>query len=418
MSLADDVIPAAAHLAGPGSRAVLRAALTPFDGRLVSARPCHVHYRPGHDVAVRYDATVSWSGGSARPETLLAGATRRGVPAGTLSVEGRTDQGEQLAVGVWRWPFDPRLPGLPVAVTPSRAAAALGGLATAPVRLTVLAYRPTQRAVVRVEDATGRVVYVKVVRPEEAGDLVLAHERMAAAGVSVPTVLASDAAAGLVVLQALDGTTARERYQSATAAWPRAGDYRRLFAAIASADLSMLPTRAGRLADALGHAAMLTRVVPTQQGRLDELAAAVSAGRDGSEARRLAAVHGDLYEAQLVTATDRPRITGLLDLDDAGPGDPLDDRATVLAHLWVRALDASHRRRLLAHLAELRTAFVEDHGPAALDLSTAAVLVGLATGPFRTQTPGWRARTARILARAGVLAAGRAADENPLSPAS
>ena len=88
------------------------------------------------------------------------------------------------------------------------------------------------------------------------------------------------------------------------------------------------------VATRIGHAELLARVLPEQRDRLQTLTTAIAA----AEQRRVDAwaVHGDLYEAQLVTAVDSPRIVGVLDLDDAGPGDPIDDRATVLAHLWSR----------------------------------------------------------------------------------
>lgn len=403
MALADDVIPAAAHLAGPGSAAVLRAALAPLGAQLVTSRPCHVHYRPDSDVAVRYDTTVSWAGAPATPETLLAGVSRHGVPTGTLPVAGHTDEGEVLEVGVWRWPFDPHVPGLTDAVTPSRVGAFLGDLVAGRAELEVVAYRPTQRAVVRVRDERGRTTYVKALRPGDVGPLVLRHERLAAAGVPVPAVLLADEGRGLVALQALEGPTARLRYQRVNGKWPSPAHYLGVLDAIGAADLSTIPVRPGRLTDAVGHARMLERTAPAQRWRLETVVDAVRADRGRGERRHLA-VHGDLYEAQLVTAPRSAAIVGVLDLDDAGPGDPLDDRATILAHLWVRSLDAPHRARLRAHIAELRDAFVTTDGPAELDVVTAAVLVGLATGPFRIQARGWRRQTTQILSEAVRLA--------------
>lgn len=78
------------------------------------------------------------------------------------------------------------------------------------MRLSVVAYRPTQRAVVRaVDDDT--VFYLKAVRPKDVAGLVDWHRRMFEAGVPVPEVLNHDAERGLIAVAALRGLTIRER---------------------------------------------------------------------------------------------------------------------------------------------------------------------------------------------------------------
>lgn len=399
MELVDDVIPAACHLTGREAPRVLRAALEPLGGRLLSARASHVHYRPGYDVAVRFDAEVAWAGGAPTTETLLAGTTVRGVPRGTLPVEGHLDDGRVIELGVWRWPFDPRLPGLEHAVVPRTCARMLNGLVAEPVRLDVVVYRPTQRAVVRLDDADGRTLYLKVLRPRDVEPLVTRHRVLGEAGLPVPPVVHADTTLGLVVLGAIDGPTARDRYLT-DGPWPSVDDHLDVIAAIGRADLGHQPARPGRLTDALGHATMIERVLPDQAERLARITDAV---RDALTRPRLVpCVHGDLYESQLITAPDSGRIVGVIDLDDAGPGDPLDDRATVLAHLWTRGATTPRRLSLLRHVHELRAAFAPADA-AELDVVTAAVLVGLAAGPFRVQAPGWRRDARRMLARAELL---------------
>ena len=99
-------------------------------------------------------------------------------------------------------------------------------------------------------------------------------------------------------------------------------------------------------------------------------------------------------------------ITGVLDLDDAGPGDPYDDRATVIAHLIDRVVDVDNagHRRLAEYFGTLRSDFAEQVDLVELDLVIAAVLVGLATGPFRLQRRNWKAAVSRRLAVAARLA--------------
>ncbi len=150
---------------------------------------------------------------------------------------------------------------------------------------------------------------------------------------------------------------------------------------------------------------MLAVVAPDLAGRIDDLAHALVPAAARSELRS-ATVHGDLHEAQLIV--DGGQIVGLLDIDDAGVGDPLDDYATVLAHLRFRETTAETARQrgrlgqyadLLAHdFADEVAALGVD--PTELGTVTAGVLVGLATGPYRIQHPDWRRDLERLLHRA------------------
>lgn len=402
----DTVLPAAAHLTGPGARHVLAAALDAAGGRLERARACHLQYRPGHDVVVRFDGRVRWGDRDPVMETLVAATTVGGPPAGTLPVEAETTDGTMLAVGVWRWPFDPAVVGLADAVTPSSCSAFLG--VTGPVQLEVLAYRPTLRAVVRVTTSDGDTVYVKAVPPAEVAGLVDRHGAFLAAGVPVPRILGHDAARGLIAMAELAGSTVRDRLKAGRGPLPHAAQYEALFAALNATSLDAAPVVAGRAATGIRHAAMLATVLPAERSRLDELGAILRDAADDARARAGVTIHGDLYEAQLVTGSRRRAgvITGVLDLDDAGIGDPLDDRATVIAHLLERALetDGASGRRVRDYALGLRQAFGRESEPVALDLVVAGALTGLATGPFRLQRPRWARAVRRRLGLALRLA--------------
>jgi Phosphotransferase enzyme family len=405
----DAVLPAAAHLTGPHARRLLEAAVDAAGGELGPTRSCHVQYRPGHDVVMRFDSQVRWAGAAPVAETLLAATTVSGPPPGTLPVEAKNPDGGTLSVGVWRWPFDPAVTGLADAVTPSKATAFLDGLASSRVSLDVVSYRPTLRAVVRAVDDAGSVFYVKAIRPAEVDALVDRHERLLHAGVPVPVMLRHDAERGLIAMSALSGTTIRDRIRSGHPHLPDAAEYENLYTALAGVQLPSARPVDGRAATALRHAEMLSSVLPREGSRLARLAEVLTPAADRALARSGPTIHGDLYEAQLVTGRGRGRtatITGVLDLDDAGPGDPLDDRATILAHLTSRAIDSRSetRRRVTGYVRALRRSFAAQVDPVELDLVTAGALVGLATGPFRTLQRRWPHEAHRRLAIAERLA--------------
>ncbi len=422
----DDELPAAVHLAGPDAEPVLRAALDAVGGRLDAARPVHIQYRPGSDVVVRFDATVSWHGAAPERETLMASTSRQGAPAGTLPVVATVDNRE-LSVGVWRWPFDPIMPALEHMVTPDRAAARLVGVVDGPLELKVVAYRPMERAVIRVCAQSGIVIYVKVLPPSQVGPLVERHERLLAAGLPVPRVLAADEHEGWMAMAEVSGETLRQRIKLERGPWPTPGAYGNLLDRLRSVALEG-PPRATRTSDSLGHAAMLAVVAPDLARRIDDLASALVPAAARAELRS-ATVHGDLHEAQLIV--DGDQIVGLLDIDDAGVGDPLDDYATVLAHLRFRetTTESARQRGRIGRYADLLShdfdTEVEDLGvdPAELGTVTAGVLVGLATGPYRIQHTNWRRDLERLVCRAEQYledASGtwRSPDERSLSLAS
>lgn len=134
---------------------------------------------------------------------------------------------------------------------------------------------------------------------------------------------------------------------------------------------------------------MLASVMPAERHRLDELIERFEPLAEQALARRGPTVHGDLHEGQLVVDTDT--IIGVLDIDDVGPGDPVDDMATVIGHLRYRAGTAVDGTgpAIDRYADELWRGFTVRTDPVELDTVTAAVLVGLATGPFRIQQDDW-----------------------------
>ncbi|WP_040495533.1 aminoglycoside phosphotransferase family protein [Ilumatobacter nonamiensis] len=389
----DAVLPAAVHLTGEHAPAILAPAVEMAGGRLVDARPVSVQYRPGSDLVVQFTCQVEWPRRGEVRETIVASSTVYGEPPGTVPIEAEAPDGTVLRVGVWRWPFDPSLPALEDAVVSPRAAVMFSDVAVGDPHLEVVAYRPTERAVIRATDRRGQF-YVKLVAPATTHDFVTRHERLRAAGLPVPNVLAFDANAGWIALEALLGDTFRVRLKEDRHPWPKPDDILELCARLAPVDSSGAPPVRSRVSDAIAHAQVLASVAPEHVGRLDALVEAFSNAEARSIARRGPTVHGDLHEGQLILdgRDGAPAITGLLDIDDVGPGDPIGDLGTLLAHLTFRASqldgDGAELRR---YIDDLTPAFAAAVDPGELRIATAAVLVGLATGPFRIQHPGWRA---------------------------
>jgi hypothetical protein len=387
VTIQDPLLPAAAHLSGAGAFDVLSTVVGATGDELQSFRTSHVQYRPESDLVVRYRCQIRRRGVDVT-DTLLAATTVTGPHAGTVPVEATAPDGSVLTVGVWRWPFDPILGDLAAMVTPQLVDGHLGDLVGGHPIPEVVAYRPTERAVIRVRGTT-RTIYVKVVPPTLTTALVHRHRVLGDAGLPVPAVLRTGA--GWIAMDGLSGTTLRERLKGGFAALPSPDRYRTLLESLAMVDIGDVAPVRGRLDDAPHHAAMLRTVLPDLGGRLDGIVAQLSESPAG---RCTGTVHGDLHEAQLVV--DDTSVTGLLDIDDVGPGDPVDDVATLIAHLRFRAT-TSGDRRIDAYAEHVRRAVATGHDAADVDRHVAAVLVGLATGPFRIQQDAWAATTRTVL---------------------
>lgn len=142
--LHDDAVPGLAALVSSGLPEPVRAAVEAAGGKLVSASPGQITYRPGRSVTVRFDAKVAWPGRGAVDEALVA-RTGGTLPPGAVVV----DDGD-TSVAVWRLPLDPALPGLASALECLTVRALLDdlGLAEGAVEVCLRAYRPLRRAVV------------------------------------------------------------------------------------------------------------------------------------------------------------------------------------------------------------------------------------------------------------------------------
>jgi hypothetical protein len=352
-------------------------------GVVHSARARFVNYRPGRRISIRYSAQVAWPAGETTDETLVATQRRSGIPDGSVptQVAGST-------VGVWRWPDDPELPGAAFGMDPDFVLGMLrdGGLRAPSVALTRLTYWPGNRAVIRGDLATdpATTVFVKVVRPSRTDELVRRHEALRDR-VPVARCIASSSELGIVCLEGLPGRTISACLSGDVGAPPAPADLLALLLSLGDLGLEGARRRT-TAAKVASHTRLLKVLLPNEAGALERFAELY-----GEESPQpITTVHGDLHEEQ-VLATDG-RITGLLDVDDAGPGQLVDDLALLVGRVRARARFApggggparSYERDLLEEFGRAVDAHELEH-------RAAGAMLGRATAPFRVQARDWPA---------------------------
>lgn len=380
-------------LLGNEAEGPLHALVETAAGELLSFRPRQVNHQPApstgtSSTVVQYAAQVRWSGEQVASETLVM-ATGGRIPRHAAVLDG-----DGVRLGIWRWPYDPDLPGLASAVDADTVSALLAdlGMGGGNVRLTVRAYRPGRRAVIEASGPHGRV-FLKVVRPHRVEALHAQH-RLLARHLPVPHGYGYSAE-GILVLQALQGRSLRSALTGGPVPLPSAPALQRL--------LDLLPTALAdgqRPGDHLGRAAHYADVVacclPDERARLDELTRRYARLEAGDQP--LVAVHGDFYEGQILV--DGGRVTGLLDVDTAGAGHRIDEWATMLAHLSVLGLLHPKARRIKRYGAEMLAELETRYPAGELRPRISAAVLGLATGPFRVLLPRWPEQTRRRIALA------------------
>jgi hypothetical protein len=391
--ITDAALPAAPHLLGEDASQLLQAAMAPSGDRVLTARSSQVAYRPGRSLLVRYAAEVERRDGSRTVDTIMALTTAGDLPDNVVPLEAG-----ELRVGVWRYPFDPALPGLPSATSGRRVRELLDRLEgpPGPVALRTRAYRPQRRAVVQAtvhgHDLPRTVLFLKVLPPDRAARVHATHLALDEAGVAVPRSVGLAAEQGIVALTAVPGVTLRDALCDGLPV-PEPAELCDLQQRLARAPLDTA-ARPAAMIEVSRHAELLTATLRGEAGRVAELAERCAPGdRDGSPP---VTVHGDLYDAQVLVVEGA--ITGLIDLDGAGPGYLADDAATLIGHLETLALVRPQAAdRIRSYAAEMFEACAAVIDRAVLARLVAAVCLGLATGAFRVQEPGWEDETRRRL---------------------
>lgn len=393
-TLRDARLPALPDMLGVAAIELLNAAVAPEGAELTQPRLVQANWRPGHSLTTQYSARVRTSSGEQRNVSLVA------QTGGTLPVGAVNLRREDAEVAVWQVPDDPTLPGLAAVLDPRRARRLARDLGApdGDVRVQLLAYRPTRRAVVELQGATFRL-FAKLVQPGHVAALQKRH-RIIAEHVPVPRSHGWAADLGLVVLEALPGVTLRTALGT-PGALPAPEEIAALLAHIP--DPGDGRHTAAPLREAQRHARMLKRLMPEYASRIDEFAAICGEERAGSE---LGPIHGDLYEAQIMV--DRGRIAGVLDIDTVGLGQRIDDLATLLGHLVIWEAFSPRPRQVRAYARRVLALADQLHDAAGVRLRVAAVVFGLATNPFRVQEKAWPSETLRRIELAEAWAASAA----------
>lgn len=377
-ALQDQSLPEVATLLASPTPAPIEAAISGVGGRIDDVELLQVTWWPGTSITVRY--RISISGGELEGTSTFVCVAGR-IPDGALVVEG--DQG---SVGVWRVPHDPALPGLAAALDKERAARLLADLGGSPgqVGTRLVAYRPGRRAVVSVSGAE-EGLYLKLVRPKHVEPLHRAHQELAAA-LPVPVSLGFSRDLGLIALQAVPGLTLRAVLEDPNQPIPSPVDIVELTHRLpAPADAREAPSTIARLGE-IGP--LLTAITPELSGQIDDAIGAI--GPESSPADTPS--HGDYYESQLLV--EDGALVGMLDVDSYGWGRVADDGSTMLGHLAVWAGMSRQPERVLGLGSSLIKLWDELVDPAELRRRTAAVVLSLATGPFRVQSATWPEETA------------------------
>src|SRR5690606_16984658 len=229
-------------------------------------------------------------------------------------------------------------------------------------------------------------------RPVTVAAVAQRHRALRAAGVPAPAVLHAGPE-GVLVLEELAGFPLSVALARDGAAGMTLDDGVTVRDALPE-DLLRLPVRPAWAQGARHYGEAAGAVLPEEAGRAATLARAIDRLVTGTDPGPRVPVHGDLYEAQIFVDTAAPggaaaggaaasglRLTGLLDVDSAGPGHRVDDLACLLGHMSVLPLLDPEAYRLVpgtfARWLAAADALVD---PAALRARAAGVVLSLVAG--------------------------------------
>lgn len=359
--------------------------------RLVDAELVDLQHRPGAGatgifrVRATESAATGGTGETPKPQKLFLALTAEAVPEDAVIVAG---QDADATWSAWFHPHDPLLTGLALASDPDSVASLWGGGGKL-IDLQTVSYRPLRRAVLRAVvsgDRGRRTLYLKVMRPGLATRLHHRHTLMAAAGVPVPVVLGPPVA-DVLALEQGQGNVLATAIMANGARHIQPADVLSVLDRM-PLELVDLPRReawADRTGD-YGHAA--ATALPDQARRIRSLVEHLQRQLGTTDRGPVVPTHGDFYEANLLVSQDR--ISGVLDIDGAGPGHRVDDLACFLGHLAV--LPAVDPRYVYVDqaLRRFHSSFLTGVDPAALACRSSAVALSLVAGARDSGRRDWQ----------------------------
>jgi aminoglycoside phosphotransferase (APT) family kinase protein len=240
------------------------------------------------------------------------------------------------------------------------------------------------------------VLFVRVLPPDSVQQFLTAGRLAGRSGFVVPRLAGCHAEAGIAWLANVPGKTVRQLIAEGTPPDPH-----ELLDALAP--MWEVPPGEGRPFDAGGgfrHAERVLCGALPEGGQHPVLRKLLETLRPCTEAWRPSSLaHNDFYDDQMIV-TPSGRIA-LVDFEEAGPGDPVLDLATMLAHLrWMaRFLQAE---RYETYRSNLRDAALLRFGweQRTLDVWEAYQLFRLAANPIRHFRDGSLAKVQAVLTMA------------------
>ncbi len=255
-----------------------------------------------------------------------------------------------------RFPEDAGLPQLPALVDPERARERIetlfGGMATSPVSVTVLRYRPGDRCSFRVgPDSAGRqefpCAFAKTYA-DDAGALVFerlrrlfleGREHGDAFPVAEP--LAYDSATRTVWQRWIAGGTVAD-LTGADSFTERVRQCARALASLHAVQVDGLPAcaRASLLHDTRKRAVKLALAYPEAAASLEHTLAALARTIDALPLEASVTIHGDVHLEQFLVEAEGVAVA---DIDEMARGDAEQDLVSLLVDLRLRAVDCGSR---------------------------------------------------------------------------
>lgn len=353
-----------------------------------------VHHRPGAGISVGYSVVLdheTGNGARTRYHTYVVATSARINEERLLACEGRTVSWRDVRIHVWEHPHDPQLPALEKACDQGLFEQWLGE----ETDIELLTYRPTRRAVVKILPLDSEATFFgKVMEPGQVPGVVSRLRMLERSGVPAPRVSRVDDA-GLVVTTAVSGMPLNKVYASV-----HPNNIERMRGVLDSlADtLDSLPMVAIGLparpawADRCEHYAHAAGVaLPEQAARSRAVAQRIRQRLANADMGPLVPTHGDFYEANIFIDQASGRVSGVLDVDNLGPGYRVHDWACLLGHMSVLPGLAPktypHVDQLLTDWTARVARWVD---PQALGACAAGVVLSLVAGARRSKKKNWQ----------------------------